>query len=130
MLTLTRKSPMDKRKETVRGVISYLDEVIRDERLHADIAAAVGHGAKAGDRVKSDIDAGGITTRLAADRKLRKNVRAFLDDLDNASERMRRKKSHRTRNVLLIVVSASAVLVAVPSLRRWLAPRKSELASE
>jgi hypothetical protein len=130
MPTLTRQSPMDKRKEIVRGVISYVDEVIRDERLRADIAAAVGHGTKAGDRVKSDIDAGGITTRLAADRKLRNNVRALLDDLDSASERMRRKKSHRTRNILLIVVSASAVLAAVPSLRRWLAPRRSEFASE
>jgi hypothetical protein len=120
---------MDKAKETLRDVISYADEVIRDERLRSDIRAAVGHGAKASDRVKSDIDTGGITTRLARDKKLRKNVRALLDDLDNASERIRRKKGHRSRNVLLIIASAGALLAAIPNVRRWLAPGTSELAS-
>ena len=130
MLTLTKDSPMDKARETVRDVMSYADEVIRDERLRADIRAAVGHGAKASDRVKHDIDAGGITTRLAADRKLRRNLRALIDDLDNVNERMRRKKSHRARNVLLIVASAGAVLAVVPNIRRWLAARNSEVASD
>jgi hypothetical protein len=129
MRTLTRESPMDKARETVRDVMSYADEVMRDERLRADIRAAVGHGAKASDRVKRDIDAGGISTRLAADRKLRRNLRALIDDLDNVNERMRRKKSHRARNVVLIVASAGAVLAVIPNIRRWLAPRSSEVAS-
>ena len=57
MVTLTRDSQMDKAKETLRDVVSYADEVIRDERLRADIRAAVGHGSKAGDRVKKDVNA-------------------------------------------------------------------------
>ena len=129
MFSLMRESQMDKAKETLRDVISYADEVMRDERLRADIRAAVGHGANASDRVKMDIDAGSITTRLAGDKKLRKNLRALLDDLDNASERIRRKKGHRARNVLLIVASTGAVLVAIPNIRHWLAPRTSELAT-
>jgi hypothetical protein len=130
MLNLARQSQTEKAKEILREVISYADEVVRDERLRGDIQAAVGHGSRASDRVKRDIDAGGITTRLAADKKLRKNLRALLDDLDSASERMRRKKGHRVRNALLIVASAGAVLAAVPNARRWLASRGSEHASE
>lgn len=120
MLSLTRESRMDKAKEALREVISYADEVVRDERLRADIRAAVGHGADASDRVKRAIATGGITTRLADDKKLRKDLRALLDDLDNASARLRRKKRHRARNVLLIVTSAGAALAVVPNVRRRL----------
>ncbi len=68
MLSLTRETQMDKAKDALRNVVSYADEVIRDERLRTDIRAAVGHGAKASERVKKDIDAGGISSRLGADR--------------------------------------------------------------
>ena len=125
MVTLTRDSQMDKAKETLRDVVSYADEVIRDERLRADIRAAVAHGSKAGDRVKKSVNAGGITTSLASDKKLRKDLRRMLDDLDSASERIRRKKSHRARNVLLIVASAGAALAVIPSVRQWLAGHRT-----
>lgn len=120
MLKLTRESQMDKAKGTLRDVVSYADEIIRDERLRADILAAIGHGAEAGDRVRRDIEDAGITNRLAADKKLRKKLRATLDDLDSASERLRRKQRHRLRNVVLIVAGAGAVAALVPSARRWL----------
>ena len=126
MLSLTRETQMDKAKKSLREVVSYADEIVRDERLRADIRAAAGHGAKASERVKEDVDAGGITSRLAADKKLRRNIRAMLDDLDNASERVRRKKSHRARNVLLMLVGAVAALAAVPKVRLWLSDRTSE----
>ena len=130
MVSLTRDSQMDKAKETLRDVVSYADEVIRDERIRADIRAAVGHGSKASDRVKKDLSAGGITTRLASDKKLRKDLRRMIDDLDSASERIRRKKSHRVRNVLLIVASAGAALAVIPGIRQWLArDRTSEFMS-
>ena len=128
MLSLTRDSQMDRAKETLRGLISYGDELIRDERLRADIQAAVGHGVKAGDRVKADIEPDGITAQLASDKKLRKHLGALLDNLESASDRVRRKKSHRVRNVLLIIAGASAVLAFVPNVRRRLS-RRSQPAS-
>jgi DNA invertase Pin-like site-specific DNA recombinase len=126
MVSLTRDSQMDKAKETLRDVVSYADDIIRDERIRADIRAAVGHGSKAGARVKEGVNAGGgITTRLASDKKLRKDLRRMLDDLDSASERMRRRKSHRARNVLLIVASAGAALAVIPSVRQWLGRQRT-----
>ena len=126
MLGLTRETQMDKAKEALREVVSYADDVVRDERLRADIRAAVGHGTKAGDLVKRDIEAGGITTRLASDKKLRRNLRALLDDLDSASDRMRRKKSHRARNILLVVASAGAAFAVFAKVRSWLSSRGPE----
>jgi hypothetical protein len=130
MLSLTRETQLDKAKKTLREVVSYADQIARDERLRADIRSAAGHGAKASERVKKDLDGGGISTRLAADRKLRRNLRAMLDDLDSASDRVRRRNSHRARNVFLMLVGAAAALVAVPRIRLWLTDREAEDSSD
>ena len=130
MFTLTRRSPMDKAKGTLRDVASYADEVIRDEKLRADILAAIGHGAEAGDRLREDINAGGIASRLASDRKLRRKLRATLDDLDNASDRLRRRRRHYVRNIALIVAGAGAVAAIVPKARRSFAQGRSTPPSE
>jgi glutaredoxin 2 len=126
MLSLTKETQLDKARKTLREVVSYADQIVRDERLRADIRSAAAHGAKASERVKKDVDGGGISSRLAADNKLRRNLRAMLDDLDHASDRVRRKKSHRARNVLLMLVVAVAALAAVPKIRLWLSDRTSE----
>ncbi len=127
MLSLTKDSQIDKVKKTFSELLSYLDEVIRDERLRADIRAAAGHGAKASDRVKKDLAGGSMAASLAADNKLRKNIRAMLDDLDSAGDRMRRKRTHRARNLVLMVVGGVAALSAIPRVRIWLAERTSDV---
>jgi len=126
MLTLRRQSQLDKTKASLREVLSYADSVVRDEALRAHLVAAAGHGAEMGDRVKKDMDGDGIVKRLANDRKLRKELRAAIDDLDSAGDRLRRKRGHRVRNVILIVAGAGAVVAIVPSARRWLADRGTE----
>jgi hypothetical protein len=120
MLTLTRQSQMDKAKETIRDVVTYADEIIRDEKLRADILAALGHGAEARDRVRTDIDSTGIATRLATDKKLRKKLRATLDDLESAGDRLRRRERHRVRNLILMFTAVGFVAAVVPHARRWL----------
>jgi hypothetical protein len=117
---------VDKAKRTIRDVARYAQEVAQDERLRADVSAALAHGSKAGERVKKDVEAGGIYSRLAADKKLRRNLRAMLDDLDHASDRVRRKQSHRIRNVVLMVVGAAAAALAFPRIRSWIATGSAE----
>jgi hypothetical protein len=120
---------MEKAKDTLRDVVTYADEVLRDERLRADIRTAVAHGSKASHRVKRGIAADGITTHLVSDKRLRKDLRGLLDGLESASARIHRTKDHRARNVLVVVASAGAVLAAIPNVRHWLAQRTSELMS-
>lgn len=126
MLTRSRDSQFDKTKKTVREAVRYAQEVAQDERLRADVSAALAHGSKAGDRLKKDIEAGGISTRLADDKKLRKNLRAMLDDLDAASDRLRRKQSHRVRNAVLVLIAAVTAALAFPRIRSWFRNESTE----
>jgi hypothetical protein len=114
-----RKSRTEKLADALKSALSYTDELIRDERLRSDIRSAVGHGAVAAHRVREDSGLPGLTSRLAADRELRKNLRSLLDDVDSAGGRVRRKTSHRLRNALLVVGGTGAVFAVVPNARRW-----------
>ena len=123
MLGLTRETQMDKARKTLRNVVSYVEDVTGDERLRADVRDAAVHGAKASERVRKDLDGDGITSRLADDKKLRKNLRAMLDDLDSAADRMRGKKRHRTRNILVLFGAAAAAFLVA---RLWFSGRLSD----
>ena len=127
MFGITKESHTEKAKRTAQDVVSYLQEIIRDERLRADMRAAIDHGAEASNRVKKAIAADGMSTRLASDRKLRKNLRAMLDDLDDAGERMRRKKTHRVRNFLVVLAGGVAAVLAFPKIRPWLTERTADV---
>ncbi len=120
MFGLMRERQLDKVKKTLRDVVSYTDEVVRDERLRAHVRSAAAHGAKASQRVSKDVDGGGITRRLADDKKLRKTLHAMATDLEDAARRMRRKKRHRMRNAIGIVAASAAGLVVVSKGRHWL----------
>jgi hypothetical protein len=125
MFAIKRQSRMDKMKAALLEAVSYADEMASDNRLRADLRAAMEHGAEARNRIRKGFEEGGISMRLANDSKLRKNVRAMLDDLDSASDRMHRKKRHRLRNGLLVIGSVGAMAAAIPNVRRWVAGRAS-----
>jgi hypothetical protein len=117
MLSRTKESQIDKATNTMRDFVKYAQEVARDERLRADMRAALDHGSTASRRLKKDVQAGGIYAKLAADKKLRKNLRAMLDDLDDAIQRVRPERTHRLRNALLVLGGAVAAALALPRVR-------------
>ncbi len=125
MLGVKRRTQMDRMKETVREAVAYIDEVAGDERLRADLRSAMNHGGEARDRVRKDMATDGLTTRIANDRKLRRKVRAMLDDLDSAGHRLRRRERHRLRNGLLVLGGTGALVAAILSARRRIADRAS-----
>ena len=119
----SRDSQMDKAKRTMQDVVGYAQDVAGDERLRSDVSAALAHGSKATDQLKKDIWAGAFYSRLAADKKLRKNLRAILDDLEAAGNRVPRKKSHRLRKFVLMLAGVVAAALAFPKIRPWLTER-------
>jgi len=128
VLTRSRDSQMEKAKRTVRDVMRYAQDVAQDERLRADVSSALAHGSKASGQLKKDIQADGIYSRLAADKKLRKNLRAMLDDLDAAGHRVRRK-SHRVRTFVLMLVGVAGAALAFSKSRPWLTKRTETFGS-
>jgi hypothetical protein len=51
----------------------------------------------------------------------------MLDDLDDAGERMRRKKTHRVRNFLVVLAGGVAAVLAFPKIRPWLTERTADV---
>jgi hypothetical protein len=127
MLTRTRETQIQRATRTTRDIVEYAREVARDERLRADVSAALAHGSKASQQLKTNLQMGGTYSTLATDKKLRKNVRAMLDDLDAASSRLRRKKSRRGRALVLMLAGAVAAALAFPRIRPWLTERTENI---
>lgn len=127
MLTRTRETQIQRAKRTTRDIVEYAREVARDERLRADVSAALAHGSKASQQLKKNLQVGGTYSTLATDKKLRKNLRAMLDDLDAASSRLRRKKSRRGRALVLMLAGAVAAALAFPRIRPWLTERTEKI---
>jgi hypothetical protein len=115
-----RKSRTEKTTEALKEVVSYANELLRDDQLRSDLQSAVGHGAAATERVRKDTGVSRMTARLGTDKKLRKHLRAMLDDLDRAGDRARHRQRHRVRKALLLIGGGGVAMAAIPGTRRWL----------
>jgi uncharacterized membrane protein len=103
----------------LKDAIAHVEELVRDEHLRSDVRAAIRHGMVAADRVRKGSGLTGLGDRLVSDVKLRKSFGALLKDLESAGEHVRRKRSHRLRNTLLLLGLGGAVAVVAPRARRW-----------
>jgi hypothetical protein len=121
-----RKKKTKKAKDMLSDAISYADGVVRDERMRSDLRSALDHGLAASQRLRSESGIAGITERLESDKKLRKNIRSMLDDLDRAADRARNRTSHRVRNTILVVGGAGMAVAGVVRGRRWVEAHWSE----
>ena len=115
-----RETKKTKAKEVLGDAIAYADDLVHDEKLRSNLQSALGHGLAASRRLHEDSGVAGLAERIESDRKLRKSVRAMLDDLDHAAERARRRTSHRLRNTLLVLGGGGMILAVVPRARRWI----------
>jgi hypothetical protein len=111
---------MDQVTEALKTAASYTDDLMRDDELRSSLRSAVDHGKKATRRMEKDTDVSGLVVRIADDKKLRKSLRALIDDLDHASDRIRRKRTHRVRNALLLVGGSGIAVAMLPDARRWI----------
>jgi signal transduction protein with GAF and PtsI domain len=125
MLGLTRKSRMERVRGVLGESLSYTNDLVHDKRLRSDVRSAIDHGSEAKDRFREDIGAERMAARLMTDRKLRKNLRALIDDIDRVSDRMRRRRSHRVRNAILIVAGTGAAVAIISPARRWVGSQVS-----
>lgn len=101
----------------IKDAAKETDRLIRDGRLRSVAGSAADHGATAAKRVRK---AGGLMNvgeLLLSDRKLRRNLRALVGDLDRVGRRVRRKKRHRLRNTLALAAGGGALVAAVPGAR-------------
>ena len=114
MLTRSKDTQMDKAKRTMQDVVRYAQEVAGDQRLRADVSAALAHGSKATDQLKKDIQAGGISSRLAAD-EAPEEPPSHADI--RCSEQSCAEEEPSRSELVLVLAGVLAAALALPKIR-------------
>jgi uncharacterized membrane protein len=104
--------------DALESVSPYAGQLTHDEKLRQMLVAALAAGVAARRRAKRQAGLVGLAGRLGSDPVLRAQIAETLVQLQKAGGRIKKRRSHKTRNVLLFLTGAGAVVAAVPNLRR------------
>jgi hypothetical protein len=112
-----RKNVATAASDALDGVSPYVDQLAHDEKLRRRLTAALSAGAAAHSRARKQTGLLGLATRLATDPVLRAQLAEATTQLQKANSRLKKHKSHKLRNTMLLLAGVGAVVAAVPSLR-------------
>lgn len=112
-----RKDVTATASDAIDTVSPYVDRLAHDEKLRKRLVAALTAGAAASKRAQKQTGLVGLATRLATDPVLRAQLSEATAQLQKANSRLKKHKSHKLRNTMLLLAGAGAVIAAVPSLR-------------
>ena len=118
MLGRSNKGVSGLASDALDSVSPYTDR-LADEKVRERLVAALTLGAAARRRAKNQTGLTGLARRLASDTILRAQISEAVHQLQKAKGRVRKSRSHKTRNTLLFVTSVGMVVAAVPSLRAF-----------
>jgi uncharacterized membrane protein len=98
---------------------TYGGEVLKDKKARRRLAAAATAGVAARRRAKRQTGAAGLLRRLAEDPVFRAQVVTMVVSLQQVWQRVERRRSHKLRNLMLVLGGAGAAtaVVAVPTVR-------------
>jgi len=80
----------------------------RDKTFRTRLAAAVTHGTQATLQAAKMFGTLAIASRLAADKELRRELAAAMQNVQHAWKRVEKKRSHKLRNTLFVVAGGAA----------------------
>lgn len=105
----------------------YVERVARDRKLQENLRNAFSSAQKIYTGLSSEVPTRHSAVLAASDPELRSELGTIVGELRSASERVRRRESHRARNrfFLFAVIGAFALLnpMTGPQTRRWLKDR-------
>jgi uncharacterized membrane protein len=104
--------------DALESVSPYADQLTHDEKFRQMLFTALAAGVAARRRAKRQAGLVGLAGRLGSDPVLRAQIGETLVQLQKAGGRVKKRRSHKTRNVLLFLTGAGAVVAAAPGLRR------------
>jgi uncharacterized membrane protein len=118
-------------KENVSAVGALAAELAADRKFRKQLVSALGHGFAAQQRARRQVGALAAVRGLASDEQLRDELRQMTEELGAMKTRFEKKRTHRLRNLLLILLGAGGATVAAMPMRRWIESRmrSSEAAS-
>jgi uncharacterized membrane protein len=109
-------------KEGVGSSADLAAALAQDPKFRRHLLRAAGHGAVARKRAASRIGLAAVAARLAADEELRRELREAAESLQQAWDRVQKKRSHKLRNTLLVAFGLGGIVagVGVPQVRKWI----------
>jgi uncharacterized membrane protein len=109
-------------KDSAVSAAELAASLAKDKKFRRQLLSAVGHGTIAKRRAQKRIGFVAAATRLAADPKLKNELRKMTRHLDKAWGRVEKKRSHKLRNVLLVLAGVGGVAAAAKARFRsgWL----------
>ena len=114
----------DKVYDAAGTVKPYVERAMSDEKLRADVMSAFTTARELYNDLVGGRDAVTLATRVATDDEVREKLRAAVDDLRNAADRLQGKRPHGGRNTTLLIAGiALGILfnpVTGPETRKWL----------
>ena len=114
----------DKVYDAAGTVKPYVERAMSDEKLRSDVMSAFTTARELYNELVGGRDAVTLATRVATDDDVREKLRAAVDDLRSAADRLQGKKTHSGRNTTLLIGGiALGILfnpVTGPETRKWL----------
>jgi len=105
-------------KDSATSASELATALAKDRKFRKQLVSGIGHGVVARRRAARRIGFVAAVSRLTADPKLRTELRKMMKNLDKAWSRVEKKRSHKLRNTLLVVVGAVGATAAAKTARR------------
>lgn len=113
----------DKVYDVAENVKPYVERAMTDEKLRDDVLSAFATAKGLYSELIGSRDPVTLATRVATDDDVREKLKAAVDDLRNAADRLQGRKEHTGRNTTLLVAGiALGILfnpVTGPETRKW-----------
>ena len=114
----------DKVYDAAENVKPYVERAMSDEKLRDDVLSAFATAKDLYNELIGGRSAVTVAARVATDDDVRDKLKAAIEDLRSASDRLQGRKEHHGRNTTLLVAGiALGILfnpVTGPETRRWL----------
>jgi hypothetical protein len=121
---MERTEMKDKVNDAVETARPYVERLAKDDELHEHVKRAYESARQIYDDVIGPATATGMARKVATDKDVQDSFRNALDELREASRRMRGESSHTGRNMTLLFTGiALGVLfnpISGPETRAWL----------
>jgi uncharacterized membrane protein len=105
-------------KDNAVSAGEFATSLAKDKKFRKELLSAISHGTIAQRRASRKIGLIALVARLTNDVKLMREVRKMVGSLDKAWTRAEKKRSHKLRNVLILLgVGGAAVAATRPAVR-------------
>jgi hypothetical protein len=121
---MTKTKVSDKVYDAAGNVKPYVERAMADEKLREDVLSAFATAKDLYNELIGGRSAVTVATRVATDEEVKEKLRAAIEDLRSATDRLQGRKEHAGRNTTLLIAGiALGILfnpITGPETRRWL----------